>query len=209
MKASRRQSLFILGLTAVFVGYLNTWLPGPGAGLSFLGIEMGEWFKFVGLGPRRDLFYLPPITLSLILAIWTVTWSRQGWQAWLVRIIAILISILAFPAIEDISGPVREQYVLRVLLIGLVMLVSLLTAFWHPTGRGMRLPWFMLALLGLVGAFLPTWIYLIVRPFAAEIMGVPIGIGVGVWLNGVGHLLVTAVSLVEIRAIKRSLPQKS
>ena len=73
----------------------------------------------------------------------------------------------------------------------------------------MRLPWFMLALLGLVGAFLPTWIYLIVRPFAAEIMGVPIGIGVGVWLNGVGHLLVTAVSLVEIRAIKRSLPQKS
>ena len=54
------------------------------------------------------------ITLSLILAIWTVTWSRQGWQAWLVRIIAILISILAFPAIEDISGPVREQYVLRI-----------------------------------------------------------------------------------------------
>ena len=209
MKASRRQSLFILGLTAVFVGYLNIWLPGPGAGLSFLGIEMGEWFKFVGLGPRRDLFYLPPITLSLILAIWTVTWSRQGWQAWLVRILAILISILAFPAIEDISGPVREQYVLRVLLIGLVMLVSLLTAFWHPTGRGMRLPWFLLALLGLVGAFLPAWIYLIVRPFAAEIMGVPIGIGVGVWLNGVGHLLVTAVSLVEIRAIKRSLPQKS
>ncbi len=209
MKASRWQSLLILGLTAIFVGYLKTWLPGPGAGLSFLGVEMGEWFKFVGLGARRDLFYLPPITLSLILAIWTVTWSRQGWQAWLVRAVAILISLLAFPAIEDISGPVRDQYMLRVLLVVVVILVSLLTAFWHPTGKHMRLPWFLLALLGLLGAFLPTSIYMMVRPFAAEIMGVPIGTGVGVWLNGVGHLLVMVVSWFQIARINRSLPHKS
>ena len=167
---------------------------------------MGEWFKFLGLGARRDLFYLPPITLSLMLAIWTITWTRQGWQAWLMRIIAVLISLLAFPAVEDISGPVREQYTLRVLLIGVVVLVALLSGFWHPSGKRQQLPWILLALLGLIGAFLPSWIYTIVRPFASQILGVPIGIGVGVWLNGVGHLLITAVSVVQISTINRSEP---
>ncbi len=208
MKPKHWQALLILAFTAIFIGYLNVWLPGPGAGLSFLGIEMGEWFKFLGLGARRDLFYLPPITLGLMLAIWTITWSRQGWQAWLMRVVGVMTSLLAFPAIEDISGAVREQYVLRVLLIGLVVLVGLLSGFWHPTGKRKRLPWLLLALLGLIGAILPTWIYMTVRPFAAQIMGVPIGIGLGVLLNGVGHLLVTAVSLLQISAISRSLPVK-
>ncbi len=206
MKAKHLQTLLILGFTAIFIGYLNVWLPGPGAGLSFLGVEMGEWFKFLGLGARRDLFYLPPITLSLMLLIWTITWPRQGWQAWLMRVIAVVISLLSFPAIEDITGAVREQYVLRVVLIGVVVLVAVLSGFWRPTGKQKRMPWLLLALLGLTGAFLPTWMYMIVRPFASQIMGVPIGIGVGVILNGVGHLLVTAVSLFQISTTTHSLP---
>ena len=206
MKTKHLQTLLILGFTAIFIGYLNVWLPGPGAGLSFLGVEMGEWFKFLGLGARRDLFYLPPITLSLMLLIWTTTWSRQGWQAWLMRLVAVLISLLAFPAIEDITGPVREQYVLRVVMIGVVVIVAVLSGFWHPTVKLKRLPWLLLALLGITGAFLPTWIYMIVRPFASQIMGVPIGIGVGVLLNGVGHLLVMAVSLFQISMTTKSLP---
>ena len=209
MKSKHLQALLILAFTAIFIGYLNVWLPGPGAGLSLLGIEMGEWFKFLGLGARRDLFYLPPITLGLMLAIWTVTWSRQSWQAWLMRAISVLISLLAFPAIEDITGPVRDQYLLRILLIGVVALVALLSGFWHPKGKQKRLPWLLLALLGLTGAFLPTWIYLTIRPFAAQIMGVPIGIGLGVLLNGAGHLLVAAVSIYQIVVIYRSLPVKN
>lgn len=206
MKQKHLQTLLILAFTAIFIGYLTVWLPGPGAGLSFLGIEMGEWFKFLGLGGRRDLFYLPPITLSLMLAIWTVTWSRQGWRAWLIRGFAVLISLLAFPAIEDITGPVREQYTLRVWLIALVVVVALLSGFWHPAGKRQRLPWILLALLGLIGLALPTWMYMQVRPFASQIMGVPIGTGLGVLLNGLGHLLVMIVSLLQIRAIKRYLP---
>jgi hypothetical protein len=203
---SKQQTVLILAFTAIFIGYLTVWLPGPGAGLSFLGLEMGEWFKFLGLGPRRDLFYLPPITLGLMLVIWTVTWSRQGWRAWLMRGLAVLVSLLAFPAIEDITGPVREQYTLRVLLIVLVFVVALLSAFWHPKGKLQRLPWMLLALLGLLGLLLPSWIYLQVRPFASQIMGVPIGVGVGVLLNGIGHLLVVTVSLLQLASSGRSLP---
>lgn len=202
----RQQTLLILAFTAIFMGTLTVWLPGPGAGLSFLGIEMGEWFKFLGLGARRDLFYLPPITLGLMLAIWTVTWPRQGWRAWLMRFGAILISLLAFPAIADITGPVREQYTLRVWLVALVAATALLSAFWHPKGRWSGLPWLLMALLGLTGLLLPTWMYAQVRPFASQIMGVPIGVGMGVLLNGAGHLTVMILSLGQVMLVGRSAP---
>ena len=177
------------------------WLPGPGAGLSLLGIEMGEWFKFLGLGSRRDLFYLPPITLGLMLAIWTMTWPQNDWRAWTMRLLAILVSLLAFPAVEDIIGPVREQYTLRVLLIGVVLIVAVFSGLWRPQGRQLILPWTLLTLLGFVGALLPTWQYLAIRPFTSELFGVSLGIGLGVWLNLVGNLLVTGVGLSEITAV--------
>lgn len=204
--SSKQQTALILAFTAIFIGYLTVWLPGPGAGLSFLGIEMGEWFKFLGLGAQRDFFYLPPITLGLMLIIWTITWPRQGWRAWLMRALGILISLLTFPAIEDITGPVREQYTLRVWLIALVLAAAMLSAFWQPQGKWQRLPWVLLALLGLIGLLLPSWIYLQVRPFASQIMGVPIGVGVGVLLNGVGHIMVVIVSLLQLASTSRSLP---
>ncbi len=198
MKEKREQAVLLLGFTAIFTGYLSVWLPGPGAGLSFLGIEMGEWFKFLGLGARRDLFYLPPITLSLMLIMWTITWPNQGWRAWMARGVAVLISLLAFPAIEDITGTVREQYVLRVVLVGVVILAALLSGFWSPSAKQKRLPWILLAALGIIGLLLPTWIYLVVRPFASQIIGLSIGVGLGVWLSGMGHLLVIVASLKHI-----------
>jgi hypothetical protein len=194
------QTLLILGFTAVFVGYLSVWLRGPGVGLSFLGVEMGEWFKFLGLGSRRDLFYLPPITLGLMLAIWTMTWPAKGgfdWRAWAVRALAVFVSLLAVPAVEDISGPVREQYTLRVVLIGVVVIVALLSGFWRPEGAWRRLPWLLIAFLGLIGAVLPSWLYLQVQPFLSDILGVPVRAGIGLWLNVLGNALIVITSLSQ------------
>ena len=206
------QTLLILGFTAVFIGYRSVWLRGPGAGLSFLGLEMGEWFNFLGLGSRRDLFYLPPITLGLMLAIWTMTWPAResdagfDWRAWIVRGLAVLVSLLAFPAIEDISGPVREQYVLRVVLIGLVIVVALLSGFWRPKGAWRTLPWIALAVLGVLGAALPAWMFLQVQPFLSDILGVPVSADIGFWLNVVGNTVVAATSLFQLATINRAAP---
>ncbi len=200
------QTLLILGFTAIFIGYLSTWLRGPGVGLSFLGLEMGEWFKFLGLGTRRDLFYLPPITLGLMLAIWTMTWPPDrskkgfGWRAWAVRALAVLVSLLAFPAIEDINGPVREQYVLRLILIGLVVIVALVSGFWRPQGAWRAIPWLAMTILGILGAVLPSWLFLQVQPFLSEIIGLQVRSGLGLWLNAFGNALVAAVSLLQLRA---------
>jgi hypothetical protein len=193
----------MIGFTAILIGYLSVWLPGPGAGLSFLGIEMGEWFKFLGLGGRRDIFYLPPISLGLMLALWTMTWPTNNWRAWTVRALAVMISLLAFPAIEDITGPVREQYTLRVILIAFVTLTALISGLWQPSAKMAWLPWAIITLLGLTGALLPAWMYLNVRSYAVQVIGVPIGVGLGVWLNGAGHLLVMGVSAMQIPIIMR------
>lgn len=204
------QTLLILGFTAIFIGYLSVWLRGPGAGLSFLGVEMGEWFKFLGLGAQRDLFYLPPLILGLMLAVWTITWPAKDagsgfdWRAWTVRALAVLVSLLAFPAIEDISGPVREQYVLRVLLIGLVIVVALLSGFWRPKGAWCTLPWITMAVLGVLGAALPSWLFLQVQPFLSDILGVSVNAGMGFWLNVLGNTLVVATSLFQVFIVSRT-----
>ena len=192
--------LLISGLTAVFVGYLSVWLRGPGVGLQFLGVELGEWVKFLGVGQNRDLFYLPPITLGLMLAVWTMGWPNGRWQTWAVRGLAVLVSLLAFPALEDLLGAAREQYTGRVYLIGLVLAVALLSGLVGPALAGQRpwLPWLLLALLGLAGAIAPTWMYGQIAPYVSGVIGMPVGIGWGVGLNLGGHLLVTAVAFWQL-----------
>ena len=51
-----RQSALILNasFTVILVGYLVVWLPGPAAGLQFIGVELGEWIKFLGVGRKHD-----------------------------------------------------------------------------------------------------------------------------------------------------------
>lgn len=200
------QTVLILGFTVIFVGYLSVWLVGPGVGLSFLGIELGEWLKFIGLDGRRDYFYLPPITLGGMLVLWTMTWAVQDWRAWAMRGLAVLISLLAFPAIEDISGPVREQYTTRVILIGFVALLALLAAVWRPRGAWARLPWLLMALLAGVGLVLPVWLFLEIRPYLSDLFGQPVSAGIGLWLNGLGHGVVLFVCLLHLPAPQVSAP---
>lgn len=181
------------------MGYLSTWLVGPAAGLSFLGLEMGEWVKFFGVGWQRDYFYLPPITLGLMLALMTVNWENGRFQTWIMRGTAVLVSLLAFPAIEDLTSPSRNQYILRVVLIGVVTLTAVLSAM-AAQKRPIRWHWFLLMGLGVLGLVLPTWMLVWeIRPFVSQTLGVSVGVGVGAWLNGVGHLLVVVVSFLEIR----------
>ena len=190
MTKPQTQTFFLLSFTTILVGYFMVWLPGPSAGLQLLGFEMGEWTKFFGLGVKRNWFYLPPITLALSMLFFTVGWANGRLQTWLFRGVAVVVSLLAFPALEDLMDPTSwRDYVSRVVAIGLVVVVAGLLTFFG----GRKWPWLLsvsrilLMVAGLVGFILPTLIYLEVRPYVSDLLRLQLGYGPGFWLNGVGH----------------------
>ncbi|MCI0397307.1 MAG: hypothetical protein L0332_17500 [Chloroflexi bacterium] len=195
-----------LGFTAVLLGYLLVWLPQPVVGLSFIGLEMGEWVKFLPqvqageVVPGRDLFYLPPMTLGLMMVLWTAGWPNGRWQSWVMRAVAVAVSLLAFPSLDAIRFEPAGQWALRLTLVGLVGLAAVLSSLAGrlPARLAKRMRFGGLVVLGLLGAGLPTWAYLAVRPAARQVLATPVGIGPGVWLNLGGHLLVVAVALIEV-----------
>jgi hypothetical protein len=204
-----RLNLLFLGLTAVFVGYFLVWLPGPGAGLQLIGIEIGEWIKFLGVGPRRNLFYLPPIVLGLALALLAATWPNERLQTWVARGLAVAIALLSFPAIAAIQLEPSSEWLLRLLLIGVVAAVSVIGAAVAARDPGSPWPWLLIAAVAVPGAILPTLQYITVRPVVEEIMRRSLGIGPGVWLNAAGCLVMAAVALAEFLIVRRAAKKDS
>lgn len=195
--------LVFVGLTAVFAGYFAVWLPGPAAGLRLIGVEMGEWIKFLGVGRSRDLFYLPPISLALMLVLLTIAWPYGLQQGWIMRLIAVGVSLLSFPSLEAIRFEPASEWLLRLMLIGLVGLAAIATGLfaWRHRDRLSveKLTWVVILLIALAGAALPSWVYVTVRPTVSQAFGLPLGFGLGVWLNGIGHLFVALGALICLK----------
>ena len=189
----RSPTLLPLALTAVFIGYFLPWLAHPTAGLTLIGLDVSEWVKFLpqmqaGQLPNRDWFYLPPITLGLAL-VWLSAGQIHGrWRPWLLRGLGLLVSLLAFPALEAIRFEDASQWRPRLMAIALVGLAAVLSP-WLPQ----RWAWFALVATSLLGLLLPTWAVLAVRPVVSELLRDPVGIGLGVYANAVGHGVLAVV----------------
>jgi hypothetical protein len=207
------QFILRLGFVAILLGYFLVWLPQPAAGLSFIGLEMGEWVKFLpamesGGASGRNVFYLPPITLGWMMALSTTGWPNRRWQTWAMRGLAFLVALLAFPSIESLLTESPNQWMIRLLMVGSVLLAIILSSVWSrlPFGKKDDSSWSVILVVALLGALLPTWVYLALRPLVDPIIGQEVGIGVGAWLNLAGHLTVglAALAVLSRRPAKQS-----
>lgn len=197
-------ALLFLGLTAAFIGYFRVWLPGPAAGLQLIGIEMGEWIKFLGIGPRRDLFYLPPIAIGLVIALLASTWPNNRPHTWVARGVAVAVSLLSFPAIAAVRLEPSSEWLMRLAMIMLVGVTAVVGAFFSRRAAASPWPWLLISAVSLLGTVLPTVQYFTVRTVAEGIMRRSIGIGAGVWLSAGGLLVVAAVALLEFFRLRRT-----
>jgi hypothetical protein len=199
-------TLLKLGFTAILLGYLLVWLPQPVVGLSFIGLELGEWVKFLPqvrsgeIAADRNLFYIPPVTLGLMMILWTSSWPNRRWQTWIMRGLALLVAFLAFPAVEAIRDEPADQWLLRIGLIGGVMVVALLLPLLGqlPERTVEVTSWAVICLLAMASLALPTWAYFSYMPAISELFGRNIGFGPGVWLNIAGNLAVVLAALYFI-----------
>lgn len=209
--SSNIQSLLKLGFTAILLSYLIVWLPQPIVGLSFIGLEMGEWVKFLPqvrsgeILAAKDLFYVPPITLSLMLLLWTLDWPNRRWKTWGMRVVAVFVSMLALPAIEVVRFEPPDQWLARLLAVVFVIGGALAIV---PIDAGTKMGSRVYAMAGIVclaaiGAILPTWVYLSVRPAAEQVIGVDVGFGPGFWLNLGGNLVVAAAGLLYLNYLSQ------
>jgi len=202
------ETLMKVGFTAILLGYLLVWLPHDVAGLSFIGVEMGEWVKFLPqirsgeIAADRNLFYLPPIALGLMLAFWTAYWPNLRWQTWAMRLLAVIVALLAFPAVEAILDEGTSEWLPRLAMIAVVAVVAIIVSLFSrlPQETGLTVGWTAMIILALVGLVLPMWAYLTVRPVVAKLFTSEIGIGPGLWLNVIGNLMVlVAVSFLLLK----------
>jgi hypothetical protein len=134
-------------------------------------------------------------------------WATERWQTWATRLLAIFISLLAIPAIEVIRSEPTNQWLPRILLILLVVVVSLLCGMVDrlPTRYTVNMPWSLYIFLGVVGGLLPSWAYLSIRPAVGSLIGSTPGFGPGFWFNIGGNLLVISLGIYCLHKT-RSLP---
>jgi hypothetical protein len=124
------------------------------------------------------------------LILWSASWENGRWQTWFVRTIAVGVSLLSFPAIEVIRFEEANQWQPRLGLIGMVVLMAFgVFAF----KRWPRLTAAAIMIVGLIGAIGPLRAFLQVRAVISALVGSPLGIGLGVWLNLLGHVLMVGV----------------
>ena len=198
----RQQTLLYLSFTAILLGYWLVWMPGPVAGLQLIGLEMGEWVKFLPqvragqISASRDLFYLPPVLLGLLLALLTANWPNR-WPTWVVRVLAILVAWLSFPSLDAIRFEPRSEWLLRLVWVGVVVLVAVGSWWIKRKSAAAFLP-LLLTLIAIAGMVLPAWAYLVMRPAIAQALARPVGFGPGFWLNGVGFGVAAAIFLSQL-----------
>ena len=189
-------NVIVTGLIAILLGYLTVWLPGPGVGLTLIGLELNEWIKFLpevqsGQISPRHWIGVSPMSLGMVMALLTIGWSNGRWQTWIWRGMGILASLLALPPAEVILQEGWREWLFLVGGVGVVALIAFLSG-WEGLWRKMPAftPYVLIPIIALLGILLPSYIFFQVRPVVSYLLGVPIGIGLGWWLNCAGHLLV-------------------
>lgn len=94
-----KRYLLIAGVALTLAGYFAPWVNHAAAGLAILGLDLGEYVKFLvpvrdgSIWVWREGFYLPLFTVSLALSLYAFR-PEVAWQLWL-RVLALATAIVA------------------------------------------------------------------------------------------------------------------
>jgi hypothetical protein len=193
----------VLGLVLAIVGYFGPWVSHRTAALTVTGWELAEFAKFFPqvqggtVSIARELFYLPLVTVSLVLAF-LASRSPARPARWVVPplLATLLVAALLPYSVVDAArqalatrGPlvVDPQYTGQLVLVALGVALTLLVPLARRLPR--RLQDVLIALLALAGAIPALWQFALLHPLVVALYAAPVGLGWGLIGCAAGSVL--------------------
>lgn len=184
--------LLPLSVLAVLAGYLGPWVDHPVAGLAILGLDLGEYVKFLtpvrsgAVSLWREGFYLPLLAASLACSL--MAFRRELAYPWLVRALLLAASVVAAlnllpPAWTPqrmLTPEFQQQAIWLALCLGAMIFSPFLALLPRWLGAA------VVAALSLAALVLPPWQFFQVLPAIAELYNHPLAPGWGLFVMGLG-----------------------
>jgi len=197
------------GLALAGIGYWGPWIGHKVAALVLLGLDLGEFVKFLpqvrsgAIRLQREAFYLPAIALSLLI---TMTAYRRhtglGWKArYVLTALAISIALAMLPPAWTPALLQMAEFRLQTVVIVVCVFMALTGPIWG------RLPCSLLGgiVIGLamLAAIVPLWQFTRLLPAIQIAYGRSPAIGWGPVIMTVGWLLCVAAEGIRLAQPRR------
>jgi hypothetical protein len=209
-----RRWLLPLAALLTLAGYFGPWVPHRAAGLVIIGLDLGEYVKFLHpirsgeISLWREGFYLPLIAVSVALSLHA--YRRELAYAWPVKIGLLLVAgVAALNLLPPAWSPplllapeFRLLTAAMLLCLGLAATSPLLALLPAWTSAGIIL------VLSILAIWLPIQSFLRVLPAIADIYGHSITPGWGLWLMVVGLVGMAGGAMLDLTTKSRASVQE-
>lgn len=199
--------LLPLSVLAALAGYLGPWVDHPVAGLAILGLDLGEYVKFLtpvrsgAVSLWREGFYLPLVAVSLTCSL--AAFRRELAYPWAVRGLLLAAAVVAalnlLPPAWTPQRMLTPEFQQQALWIALCLAAMFFSPFLALLPR-----WIVAALvaaLSLAALVLPPWQFFQVLPAIAGLYNHPLAPGWGLFVTGLGlGGLLAAAALLALPA---------
>lgn len=193
--------LLLAGCALTLLGYFAPWVDHPAAGLAILGIDMGEYVKFLvpvrdgTLAIWREGFYLPLLTVSLTLSLYAFR-SETHYPLWLRILMLAAAGVSALNMLPPAWTPAllrTAEFRTQSLWIAVALAALLVSPFLALLPRWLAAA---LAATGAVASIVASlWMFLAVLTPIEALYNHPLAPAWGIWTTVAG-LLVVAIAAI-------------
>jgi hypothetical protein len=195
--------LLPVGGVVALAGYFGPWVEHPVAGLVVMGLDLGEYVKFLPavragqLTLWREAFYWPLAAVSLVYAL-IVFRADLGYRWWLragLVAVALAAALNMLPPAWTPQRLLTPEFQQQTATMAVCLAAVLFSPFLALLPR--RLTAVLIALLALAGAAVPVWQFARVLPEIAPLYGHTLAPGWGVYglAAGFGAVVAGTVAL--------------
>jgi hypothetical protein len=195
--------LLPLGGIVALAGYFGPWVDHPVAGLVVMGLDLGEYVKFLAavragqLALWREAFYWPLAAVSLTYALITFR-ADLGYRWWLRAGLVAAALAAALNMLPPAWTPQRlltPEFQQQTAMMAVCVAAVVFSPFLALLPR--RLTAVLIVILTLMGAAVPVWQFVRVLPEIVPLYGHALAPGWGVYVlaAGFGAVVAGAVAL--------------